>query len=449
MTGGAGAAARAESIGVPGVDRRRQRRRGGGRGRRASSSPKCAPGRARACCTRSPTASRATSRWIPAPTAMRPKSTRALETDPLKLARATRSSRSASQPSARRDRRRGARRDRRRAGGAPPRRRGPIRRRPTPTSRTRGPASGADELRAGGLRRAGRGDARAIASVVALGEDVGPRRHLRRSTAGCSRSSARRASSTRRSRRRRSWAPPSAWRSPACGRSSRCASSTSRCARSTSSSTRRRRTATCSAARAACRWSRACRSACGPASAAQHSQSLEAWFAHIPGLTVVAPATPADNYGLLHGALASRRPGRLPRAQGAVGPGRRSRAGRARAAGQGARRARRQRPHAGQLVEAPCTTCADAAARTRAQQGVVGRSDRPAHASGPGTATTVLGSAARTGALLVVHEAVQVGGFGAEIAAAAAEDTGCRVRRLGAPRIPVGLLANRWKTSRG
>jgi hypothetical protein len=37
-----------------------------------------------------------------------------------------------------------------------------------------------------------------------------------------------------------------------------------------------------------------------------------------------------------------------------------------------------------------------------------------------------------------VHEAVQVGGFGAEIAASAAEATGCRVRRLGAPRIPSG-----------
>jgi pyruvate dehydrogenase E1 component beta subunit len=31
------------------------------------------------------------------------------------------------------------------------------------------------------------------------------------------------------------------------------------------------------------------------ASAAQHSQSLEAWFAHVPGLVVVTPATPADN----------------------------------------------------------------------------------------------------------------------------------------------------------
>ena len=50
----------------------------------------------------------------------------------------------------------------------------------------------------------------------------------------------------------------------------------------------------------------------------------------------------------------------------------------------------------------------------------------------------VLTSCARAGKLLVVHEAVQAGGFGAEIAATAAEATGCRIRRLGAPRIPVG-----------
>ncbi len=44
------------------------------------------------------------------------------------------------------------------------------------------------------------------------------------------------------------------------------------------------------------------------ASAAQHSQSLEAWFAHIPGLVVVAPGTPADNHGLLLAALESGDP---------------------------------------------------------------------------------------------------------------------------------------------
>jgi len=44
----------------------------------------------------------------------------------------------------------------------------------------------------------------------------------------------------------------------------------------------------------------------------------------------------------------------------------------------------------------------------------------------------------RTGHLLLVHEAVQVAGFGAEIAASAAEATDCKLKRLGAPRIPVG-----------
>lgn len=37
--------------------------------------------------------------------------------------------------------------------------------------------------------------------------------------------------------------------------------------------------------------------------AAQHSHSLEGWFAHIPGLRVVAPATVADAYGMLISAL--------------------------------------------------------------------------------------------------------------------------------------------------
>src|ERR1044072_7403576 len=31
----------------------------------------------------------------------------------------------------------------------------------------------------------------------------------------------------------------------------------------------------------------------------QHSQNLDSWFAHIPGLNVVAPATPSDAKGLL------------------------------------------------------------------------------------------------------------------------------------------------------
>ena len=51
----------------------------------------------------------------------------------------------------------------------------------------------------------------------------------------------------------------------------------------------------------------------GPGSAAhqlgaQHSQSLEAWFCHVPGLKVIAPATPHDAKGLLKSAIRDNNP---------------------------------------------------------------------------------------------------------------------------------------------
>lgn len=42
--------------------------------------------------------------------------------------------------------------------------------------------------------------------------------------------------------------------------------------------------------------------------AATHSQNLEVWFAHVPGLKVVAPSTPADAKGLLHSAVRDNNP---------------------------------------------------------------------------------------------------------------------------------------------
>ena len=171
------------------------------------------------------------------------------------------------------------------------------------------------------------------------------------------------------------------------------------------------------------------------ASAAQHSQSLEAWFAHIPGLTVVAPSAPDDNYGLLHSALESGDPvvylehKELWGKEGHVETGARVPLGKARVVCEGDDVTIVSWSKAVQI-------CADAA--TELARAGVFADVIDLRTIWPWDRAMVLESAARTGALLVVHEAVQVGGFGAEIAASAAEATGCRVKRLGAPRIPSG-----------
>ena len=51
-----------------------------------------------------------------------------------------------------------------------------------------------------------------------------------------------------------------------------------------------------------------CPGGSGTGSAAQHSQSLEAWLCHVPGLKVVAPSTPADAKGLLKAAIRDDNP---------------------------------------------------------------------------------------------------------------------------------------------
>ena len=171
------------------------------------------------------------------------------------------------------------------------------------------------------------------------------------------------------------------------------------------------------------------------ASAAQHSQSLEAWFAHLPGVVVVCPSTPQDNHSLLRAAMQCGDPViyiehktlwgstgpvdeaiELPLGKAAV-----RRSGTALTLVSWSRQAL--------LCEQACATLA--------AEGIdVELIDL--RTIWPWDREQVLASCAKTGQLLVVHEAVQVAGFGAEIAATAAEATGCRVRRLGAPRIPVG-----------
>jgi pyruvate dehydrogenase E1 component beta subunit len=164
-------------------------------------------------------------------------------------------------------------------------------------------------------------------------------------------------------------------------------------------------------------------------SAAQHSQSLEAWFAHVPGLVVVAPATPQDNYSLLAAAMACGDPvvymehKELWALQGDVSS-QRLPLGKARVVQEGS--------------DATLVTWSRSV--HTALEAAAGHSVEviDLRTLWPWDRDTVLASAAKTGRVLVAHEAVQAAGFGAEIAATVAEELGVRVKRLGGPRIPVG-----------
>ena len=171
------------------------------------------------------------------------------------------------------------------------------------------------------------------------------------------------------------------------------------------------------------------------ASAAQHSQSLEAWFAHLPGLVVVCPSTPQDNYSLLRSALQSGDPvayiehKTLWGSQGTVDEALQIPLGQAAVRRRGSALTMVSWSRQALLCEQAC----DALAAEGIDVELI-----DLRSIWPWDREQVLTSCARTGKLLVVHEAVQAGGFGAEISATVAEATGCRIRRLGAPRIPVG-----------
>ena len=171
------------------------------------------------------------------------------------------------------------------------------------------------------------------------------------------------------------------------------------------------------------------------ASAAQHSQSLESWFAHLPGLVVATPATPQDNFSLLHAAMASGDPVIYMEHKELWG----------------------ESAEVDTSLQVPLGKAATLNAGNDLTLVTWSRGVGPSlkalqlpelagvnvdlidlRTLWPWDQAAVHASAARTGRLLVVHEAVQVAGFGAEVAASTAEATGCRVARLGAPRIPVG-----------
>lgn len=176
-------------------------------------------------------------------------------------------------------------------------------------------------------------------------------------------------------------------------------------------------------------------------SAAQHSQSLEALYTHIPGLVVMMPATPADNHAMLKAAILSDDPvvylehknlwpltGDVPQdaAPYRIGCAAVARTG------------------SDLTVVTWSSTLHDvlAAAERAAGTGVADVEVLDLRTLWPWDRAAVLASVRRTGRLLIAHEAVVVGGFGAEIAATVAEELHGRlkapVRRVGAPKLPIG-----------
>jgi pyruvate/2-oxoglutarate/acetoin dehydrogenase E1 component len=179
----------------------------------------------------------------------------------------------------------------------------------------------------------------------------------------------------------------------------------------------------------------------GQRGAAQHSQSLESWLTHIPGLKVVMPSRAADVRGLLASAIADpnpvvfienktlyfRREDVTPDPE-PVPIGR-----------------------AGTLREGGDVTIvalsrlvgeALAAADRLAGQGVEAEVIDP-RTLVPLDLETIVESVRRTNRLVVAHEAVEHGGFGAEIAAAvqaaAFDYLDAPIERVGAPFTPVPL----------
>jgi 2-oxoisovalerate dehydrogenase E1 component len=176
----------------------------------------------------------------------------------------------------------------------------------------------------------------------------------------------------------------------------------------------------------------------GRSSGSQHSQSLEALLAHIPGLTVVMPSTPADTYGLLRAAIQDPNPvvfieNRL--LYGMKGP----------------------QPPADHIVPIGKAVVvrsgtdvtvvsvsrmvheALAAAETLAGEGIAAEVI-DLRTVAPLDVDTVLASVRRTGRLLIAHEAVVPFGIGAEIAATVARDAfwdlDAPIERVGAAPTP-------------
>jgi pyruvate dehydrogenase E1 component beta subunit/2-oxoisovalerate dehydrogenase E1 component len=174
-----------------------------------------------------------------------------------------------------------------------------------------------------------------------------------------------------------------------------------------------------------------------PGACAQHSQALEALFAHVPGLRVAVPSTPGDAYSMLRSAVELDDPvivfesRSLYPTKGEVVVG---------------------QPDLGLGVAEIVQRGTDLTIVTwgTARQVVVEAAAAPGgHASAeiidlrwisPWDVSAVIESVSRTGRLLVVHEANESGGFGAEVVSTVAGELGASLRasrRVGLRGTPV------------
>lgn len=185
----------------------------------------------------------------------------------------------------------------------------------------------------------------------------------------------------------------------------------------------------------------------------QHSQCLEAWFAHVPGLKVVCPWRPQDAYSLLRSAIEDPDPvifiehKGLYAGRGEVDTTLKVPIGQARVAREG-------RDATLVTYGATVASCL-AAAETLAAEGIE-LEVVDLRSLQPWDEATVFASVARTHRAVIVHEAVQAFGVGAEIAARIAEDAfddlDAPVVRVGAPFMPVpfsSTLEQRYAVNAG
>jgi 2-oxoisovalerate dehydrogenase E1 component len=182
-----------------------------------------------------------------------------------------------------------------------------------------------------------------------------------------------------------------------------------------------------------------------PGSCAQHSQSLEALLAHIPGLKVGLPATPQDAYDMLREAAADPDPCMIFEARGLYPMKAHVTRG---AAVQAVGKAKLHRAGAGGKADIAIVTWgpmlhqALAAADALAAQGKQAAVLDLRWLSPLDEATLLAVAQSASGKVLIVHEAVRSGGFGGEVAMRFQElwsaNTSLKVRRLTTPdvRIP-------------